>query len=449
VEVLLADKRLGPLAAEAFDITLPDGRMQRAVTNQQGLCRIESIPAGRCRIQFRPAKGHPPNGANTEWNKLELGLTVGTDEQHKLEVDHNQAEIVEVDDAQFFTNSSVLVPVDAAQWGVNGLSMVGHALRYASENANRTLMIVGHADNQEGARAALAAKRAKALEAILKGDAKAYVAACVDPNQAATPALLDWARDHHGYHCDPKAAGPAKPEAKQGKVDSVQAALVHFRKEHNRREQTLLDEAAQGMVAADYEAFFKLYERTLADQLDVELSELSSVRSKLKFHSVPTLGAESEWPKPTGAGAKQLRSHSSRRVDLMFLENDHPIPKLDDTAVSAEHFFVDERRVRRSYLPPRGAVVVVTPYTSADIDQGVDAAFKLVGPGYSSTIKLSERSKHAKDHFDVKYTELEFNLVPTEGELKLSVTPNGGAESVLFENVPFAELLDDGAADGR
>ena len=75
MEVLLADKRLGPLAAEAFDITLPDGRKQRAVTNQQGLCHIESIPAGSCRIQFRPAKDHPPKGADTEWNKLELGVT--------------------------------------------------------------------------------------------------------------------------------------------------------------------------------------------------------------------------------------------------------------------------------------------------------------------------------------------------------------------------------------
>lgn len=446
VEIVLTDRRLGPLAGEAFEITLPDGRKQQATTNERGMYRVEGLPGGSCRIRFRPAKGHSPKSADTGWSKLELGVTLSVDERHELEVDHNRTEIIEIDDAQFCAYSSALVPNDAAQWGLDGLSAVAHALRYASENASRKLMIVGHADPEEAERAALANRRAKVVEALLKGDAQAFVAACVDPEQQATPSLLSWAHERHSYGCDPNL--PVTARANQRPLDSVQAALVRFRQSHNQRETTQLDETVQGMVEDDYAALFTLFERSLADLLDVERSELSTLRNKLTFHSASTLAADTEWPTPGENRAAALRSRSSRRVDLMFLENDHPIPGIDATAISAEHFFVDERRVRRTYLAPRVPLVVVTPYTSTDVDRGVDAEFKLVGPGYSRTIKVSERCAPVMDFFDVRYVELQFNGVPSAGKYKLTTIPKGGAESVVFEGVPFEELLDGAMMEG-
>ena len=42
--------------------------------------------------------------------------------------------------------------------------------------------------------------------------------------------------------------------------------------------------------------------------------------------------------------------------------------------------------------------------------------------------------------FDMNHVALQFNGVPMAGKYKLILTPKGGAESVLFEDVPFEEL---------
>jgi hypothetical protein len=105
-------------------------------------------------------------------------------------------------------------------------------------------------------------------------------------------------------------------------------------------------------------------------------------------------------------------------------------------------------RIVLSERPDEASVFVVTPYTQADVDNGLDAELSLSGSGYSQTLTLSANRAPVSDYFDVHYVEVEFKNVPTNGRYVLKIKPESGEEHTVFEDVPFEELMDDAHLDG-
>jgi hypothetical protein len=93
--------------------------------------------------------------------------------------------------------------------------------------------------------------------------------------------------------------------------------------------------------------------------------------------------------------------------------------------------------------PDEASVFVVTPYTQVDVDRGVDAELTLSGTRYSQKLLVSANRIPVSDYFDVQFVELEFKGVPTNGRYALKIKPEGSEEHIVFEDVPFTELMDD------
>jgi type VI secretion system secreted protein VgrG len=52
IEIELVDEEDQPVAGEKYEITLPDGRVAKGTTDQNGLARIEGIDPGNCQVSF-------------------------------------------------------------------------------------------------------------------------------------------------------------------------------------------------------------------------------------------------------------------------------------------------------------------------------------------------------------------------------------------------------------
>ena len=61
---------------------------------------------------------------------------------------------------------------------------------------------------------------------------------------------------------------------------------------------------------------------------------------------------------------------------------------------------------------------------------------------------LSASHTPVNDYFDVRFVELEFKAVPTNGHYLLKIKSQGAEEHTLFENMPFAALMDEAHVEG-
>ncbi len=52
IELLLVDNDDQPITGELYEITVPDGRVYRGSTDQDGLGRVEGFEPGNCKITF-------------------------------------------------------------------------------------------------------------------------------------------------------------------------------------------------------------------------------------------------------------------------------------------------------------------------------------------------------------------------------------------------------------
>jgi type VI secretion system secreted protein VgrG len=62
VEIELVGEDDQPVAGEKYEITLPDGRVAKGTTDQNGVARIEGIDPGTCQVTF-------PNLDKDAWEK--------------------------------------------------------------------------------------------------------------------------------------------------------------------------------------------------------------------------------------------------------------------------------------------------------------------------------------------------------------------------------------------
>jgi type VI secretion system secreted protein VgrG len=62
VEIALVDEDDQPVSGEKYEITLPDGRVAKGTTDQNGVARVEGIDPGSCQVTF-------PNLDKDAWEK--------------------------------------------------------------------------------------------------------------------------------------------------------------------------------------------------------------------------------------------------------------------------------------------------------------------------------------------------------------------------------------------
>jgi outer membrane protein OmpA-like peptidoglycan-associated protein len=289
--------------------------------------------------------------ANTTWQELSRGISVPADEQHTLVVERNYADVIEIDARHFVEVSSVLLPAPNGPpsqrelLGMSGPSVLAHALRYAKGQSDRKLVVFAHDDAPDaGVAAVLSELRAQNVHALLTGDKAAFAASCSYTGRGTAEALLSWASRCFGYGCDPALVGDGDRAA------ALERAVRRFRQAHNSSAGTSLTGGAT-LERSDLEAFAELYDRALARELEVELSELAGYRSALVFCEPAWIGCGGRWAVPSGPDALQLMSASKRRVDLVFFETATPIPDLT-VKPAGVRVFADQRYARCIYLPP-------------------------------------------------------------------------------------------------
>lgn len=261
---------------------------------------------------------------DTTLDALARGMSKAAGDRHTFVIERLLSNVFEVQDLSFNADSSVLLPVPLAPVAkgvpaVGGLESVAAALAHAA--SGEKLIVTGHAAGAGSPEAVLTLStlRAKNVELYLRGDRGAWAAACDAHQGQDLRHLLIWASYAHGYACDPSSTDVNDRSASP-------RALARFREAYNAEfAQSLPLEGP--MRAPDWEAFYDLYDKSLAQLIGCEPSALAGKRSAVKFLDPSALGCGGHWPAP----ASELRSQSGHRVDLLFVE-DGDLPDL-----SAEH----------------------------------------------------------------------------------------------------------------
>jgi len=262
--------------------------------------------------------------------ELMKGIPLATGRRHKIIIPKLEVETFQMDGVHFHPGSAVVLPW---RWGevpglgehqgrLSALSVVAAALRYAKENAGKKLLLVAHGD------ASLSPPRAKAIQAVLKGDRAAWGHLCVKHQKVEDLQLtLAWVAETHGWRCHPGAIdgtwGPRTRSARQA-----------FRKRYNRERSGALPAADGETAAADWKAFLDLFDLGLADELG---GDLDACRSALAFHSPDVLACGPDF--------------GERRVDLLFLDPAKPYPDLFAETPPGRSVYGPAPLVRRRYPP--------------------------------------------------------------------------------------------------
>jgi hypothetical protein len=249
-------------------------------------------------------------------SELAKGLTLATGDRYKIIVPRLTVDVVEMEDIHFHFDSAVVLPwrygenteLSPDEQRISGLSVIAAALRYAKANSGRKLLLAGHADSSGGAdyNRKLSKTRAEATQALLKGDKDAWGKACAEHQKVEDLQLvLKWVAEVHGWSCNPGAVdnemGPKTRAARRG-----------FRRRYNHDFSGSLALDAD-TTAADWKAFFDLYEVSLKDELG---DDLGPGRSAVKFRDPAILACGEDFAEGAGTPAG-MRSASARRVDLL------------------------------------------------------------------------------------------------------------------------------------
>ncbi len=229
--------------------------------------------------------------------------------------------VLEVEDVCFASGRSILLP---GGWSpedpVAGLSVVAAALDHARREPGLRLLLAGHTDTKGSAASnlALSARRAENVRRYLAGEREAWAAHCQeDYDIADIQTVLRWVAWHHGWDCDPKAVDGQWGERSRLARDA-------FRERYNAERGGALERGAK-QQAADWAAYFDLYEDALAQKLLCDAPRLAGLRAGLRWCEPAALACGEAWPSERpGAGSSKAKD---RRVDLLFFAEDQ-VPAL-------------------------------------------------------------------------------------------------------------------------
>jgi hypothetical protein len=359
----------------------------------------------------------PPTASSTrvlrpKLGELAQGLTLATGQRYKVVLPKLQVDVIQMQDVHFHPGSAVVLPW---RWGpargntehedrISSLSVIAAALRYGRENPAKKLLLAGHAG------ASLSQARARATQALLKGDRAAWGALCAKHQKVEDLQLsLAWVAETHGWRCHPGAIdgawGPRTRDARHA-----------FRKHHNRARSGSLPLDADATSADDWRAFFDLFALGLTDELG---EELPACRAALSFHGPEVLVCEPE----------------DGRVDLVFLDPAKPYPDFWGESPPGDSIYGRRPLVKRRHLPVDPPVQLVVKLTAVEglykpgfkVDGDADPKASGYQPGYTSDDDLGRIFVNHKPRTDpgqswqeavvkdTQYIELEASIELVQG----------------------------------
>lgn len=234
--------------------------------------------------------------------------------------------LIEFEDVSFATDREILLPYfNTIESGpanpdrVTGIAVVRSALRFADRYPSRQLLVAGHTDTagSESHNLSLSERRAENVHLYASGDKSGWASHCQENFEVEdVQIILKWIADTHAYPCN-----PGLPDNKFG--PKTRTARENFRRAYNEEfGASLTIEGDQ--TTDDWEAFFDLYDKSLARLLECEVSDLASKRDAVTYLDPPTLGCGENWPREA-VGINGYASRSNRRVELLFFdENEVP-----------------------------------------------------------------------------------------------------------------------------
>jgi hypothetical protein len=230
-------------------------------------------------------------------------------------------EVLALGDLNFSTDREVLLPgpsVEAERAGdlADGIALIAGLFAHLRDlGEERRVLIAGHTD-AAGSRESnleLSQRRAENVRLYVVGDRQAWAAHAHEHAELAdAQELLRWVASRFGGPCDPgPIAGQDGPRTRAAK-DGFRARYAHEFGEPAG--------SAEGLEAADWRAFFDLYELDLAARLGLTTERLAIVRESIMFTEPATLGGGEHWPNEDLPRPSVCRD--DRRVELLVLHPD-------------------------------------------------------------------------------------------------------------------------------
>lgn len=228
-------------------------------------------------------------------------------------------DVLEVEDICFATGREVLLPGGwSAGDDLTGLSVVAAALGYARKQPSKRLLLAGHTDSVGSVQSnqVLSEDRAANVHLYLSGQREAWAAHSDEhAEDEDCQSVLKWIAWLHTWDCDPGAIDGEWGKGSQGALERFRA---RYAEEYGRELP-----AKQGCHAADWEAFFDLYERELAFKLKTQPERLGELRAQVRPTEPPTIGCSERFPTERPGAPPQ--GAANRRVDVLFFpESDLP-----------------------------------------------------------------------------------------------------------------------------
>ena len=305
----------------------------------------------------------PRKVVHTTWEELAKSVPVETNIRYTFVVYRHYTDVFELEDAHFHLESPILLPVpdrvpdDPEQPYITALGIIAQALKFAAEHPNQKLLVTAHVapTNKPGASArakTLSERRARNVLYLLKGDRKGWAETCQEkPRIEDIQNLLAFADRRHGFGCHPGAIDNQDSPALQQALDAFRAG--YKRQFENTEVANNLSDTGSA-DAADFEAFFELYELCLAEKLETfRASETDPKRARAELTFVPPemIGCGERWPKAWDQRPFR-RTKTAHKAELLFIPDDEkPIPDLEKPEPAGAWLYRDQKRFMFQYYP--------------------------------------------------------------------------------------------------
>lgn len=258
-----------------------------------------------------------------ELKKRDLGerLDLQSSQKHVFRLPGvSEAHVLEFNDAHFHKESAILLPdpeparagASGGERRVTGITLLASCYRYAEQNKDQSLLIVGHALSSEPDPPSLSQRRAENVRAALKGDRSDWVDGADEHHIVKDyQSILKWVYESRGWDCDP------------GPIDDIlgpktKAGVKSFQRIYNQAFGKSI--AVDGIMGPQtWGAIFDMYMQALQNVLETDAEGLKAYRRMVHFidpdcHAV---GCGTAHPIPS-KWASKYRSQTDRRVEAFF-----------------------------------------------------------------------------------------------------------------------------------
>jgi len=242
---------------------------------------------------------------------------------HEFQLSPLTGQVLEMEDVHFNHDSAVLLP-DFGDCDPNapepervtGIAVLAAALSHARDNPEKKLLAAGHTDTSgdDAYNVRLSQQRSDGVVAALRGDEDAWVAVAQAKHEVEDyQQILKWVAWLWGWPCDP---GPIDGDHGSGTNDAVKA-FQRLAGDELERELSVDGEVGR----QTWGAMFEVYMRTLADVLDLDRAELTTLQGELRWvdDGRKGVGCGESFP-IEDRGVDNYRSATNRRVELLFFD---------------------------------------------------------------------------------------------------------------------------------